>query len=493
MRQWYPRDLLRRTNWLHRVDALRIHDIREMRLLWEATSMIQDYCHMFVIWANVIMSVINSSTNGVGNHLHKVLETIMSILQMLLSEGYCYFLDYMKIAYFPESNCYVTFPPIKNRYIDDLSDNVAREMTGLSLSQLHTLFIHLRIPDMLSYELRYRFTGEECLLHYLLFNRIGEMKLRMSTNYFGGDPRRFTYSIRIITQHIYNTFYHKISGNSMRMWMPYVTDFRRAIWNKLNEGATVTERDSHDGENNPVRTIVNLSIPFDAFRIFGFLDDTGFRTTATANETRREYGFYDDVQRAFYSHYYSGHGLKVQAVTLPNGLFGSVFVGAWRVSDSGLLNMSGLDTYLSRLLNEFDMKLPAAFNQLPALYGDGIFPQLCSIIARYSMGNENEQRVNRRLASVRQSIEHIFALHTNLFGLFTIPKRFQLLVHGLQCRKMVLNSFFLLNCHVCFNESPNNFNIRPPTIEEYLPLDEVMKPAPIVNDEDLGEVYNYYY
>ena len=84
MRQWYPRDLLRRTNWLHRVDALRIHDIREMRLLWEATSMIQDYCHMFVIWENVIMLVINSSTNGVGNHLHKVLETIMSILQMLL-------------------------------------------------------------------------------------------------------------------------------------------------------------------------------------------------------------------------------------------------------------------------------------------------------------------------------------------------------------------------------------------------------------------------
>ena len=68
----------------------------------------------------------------------------------------------------------------------------------------------------------------------------------------------------------------------------------------------------------------------------------------------------------------------------------------------------------------------------------------------------------------------------------------KLLVHGLECRKMVLNSFLLLNFHVCFNESPTNFNIRPPTIEEYLPLEEVMKPAPIVSDEDLGEVYNYY-
>ena len=95
--------------------------------------------------------------------------------------------------------------------------------------------------------------------------------------------------------------------------------------------------------------------------------------------------------------------------------------------------------------------------------------------------DENEQKVNRRLASGRQSIEHIFALHAKVFGLFSIPKRFKLLVHGLECRKMVLNSFLLLNCHVCFNESPNNFNIIPPTIEDYLPLDEVMKPAPIVS------------
>ena len=39
------------------------------------------------------------------------------------------------------------------------------------------------------------------------------------------------------------------------------------------------------------RTIVLLSIPFDAFRIFGFLDDTGFRTTAPGITSRRIYGF----------------------------------------------------------------------------------------------------------------------------------------------------------------------------------------------------------
>ena len=27
--RWYPQEIMRRTNWLHRVDALRNHDIRK--------------------------------------------------------------------------------------------------------------------------------------------------------------------------------------------------------------------------------------------------------------------------------------------------------------------------------------------------------------------------------------------------------------------------------------------------------------------------------
>ena len=102
-------------------------------------------------------------------------------------------------------------------------------MTGLSVAQLQKLHLHLRIPDVLRYPGRHRFTGEECFLHYLLFNRIGETRLRMSNNYFGGDPRRFTYSIRLMNEHLYKTFYHKITGDSMRMWLPKMDDFRLAI------------------------------------------------------------------------------------------------------------------------------------------------------------------------------------------------------------------------------------------------------------------------
>ena len=78
------------------------------------------------------------------------------------------------------------------------------------------LFIHLRILDTWCYLDRHRFTGEESFLHFMVYLRIGETKLRMSTNYFGGDLRRFTYSIRLMTDHLYKTLYHKISGDSMR-------------------------------------------------------------------------------------------------------------------------------------------------------------------------------------------------------------------------------------------------------------------------------------
>jgi hypothetical protein len=93
-----------------------------------------------------------------------------------------------------------------------------------------------------------------------------------------------------------------------------------------------------------------LDIPVESYRICVFLDYTGFRTTAPGNNVRCRIGFSDDIQRTFYSGYFGHHGLKIQALTLPNGMFDSIYIGALRVSDAGLLNMSGLDSYLSKLL-----------------------------------------------------------------------------------------------------------------------------------------------
>ena len=278
----------------------------------------------------------------------------------------------------------------------------------------------------------------------------------------------------------------------MRMWMPKIDEFRYAIWDKLSNGAALDISSNGEGNDETLHRCAYLQIPFDSFRIFGFLDDTGFRTTAPGIEARRTMGFFDDVQRSFYSGYFGHHGMKVQALTLPNGMFGSVYIGAIRVSDSGLLNMSGLDNYLCGLFREFNSAMETALNQFPVVYGDGIFPQLSTIVARYSHPNCDETTINRRMSSVRQSIEHIFGLHKKTFNLFGANHRFQLLVGGVEVSRLIFNSFFLFNCYTCFNESPNHFLVRPPTIDEYLPLDEDLKPAPIINDDTLGDVYNYH-
>ena len=79
-------------------------------------------------------------------------------------------------------------------------------------------------------------------------------------------------------------------------------------------------------ENNErVQSLIQLEIPFDSFRIFVFVDSTGFHISVPGIEARRHMGFNDDIQRSFYSGYFAGHGIELQAVSLPNGMIGAIF------------------------------------------------------------------------------------------------------------------------------------------------------------------------
>ena len=78
---WYPRDILRRTNWLHRVDALRNYDIRETGLLWEVASLCLEQCSQFIIWAHVVKHFMNVVTDASFQlHLKSVFDLIINIL-----------------------------------------------------------------------------------------------------------------------------------------------------------------------------------------------------------------------------------------------------------------------------------------------------------------------------------------------------------------------------------------------------------------------------
>jgi hypothetical protein len=135
---------------------------------------------------------------------------------------------------------------------------------------------------------------------------------------------------------------------------------------------------------------------------------------------------------------------------------------------------------------------------LPALFGDAIFllgHNYSTIITRYDLvGTAEEQQMLRRLkfrmSGVRQSIEHMYGQLFNLFHFLKTPRQFKLYTNGQLAYRTGVVSFLLLNCYTCFNGSPCNsmFNTFPPTIQEFLPVDEELVHYAV--DDNVN--YDYY-
>ena len=72
--------------------------------------------------------------------------------------------------------------PVRNSKLEDLAQYLSRNLRGLSKNLLSKLLNHLKILP----HGRTQFSGEKPYLHFMVYIRIGETKLRMSTNYFLG-------------------------------------------------------------------------------------------------------------------------------------------------------------------------------------------------------------------------------------------------------------------------------------------------------------------
>ena len=92
-------------------------------------------------------------------------------------------------------------------------------MIGLTVSQLQLMRNSYVFPDRsCDQRVRGRFVEEEAFLHYIIYNRLGITKLQIPLYYFEGDHRLLIYSTRYISTSLYETFYHKILGDSMKPW-----------------------------------------------------------------------------------------------------------------------------------------------------------------------------------------------------------------------------------------------------------------------------------
>ena len=170
-------------------------------------------------------------------------------------------------------------------------------------------------------------------------------------------------------------------------------------------------------------------------------------------------------------------------IVLPNGMIAHIFITSLVQSDLGVWNMSGVGPELVRLLRN-SVRQNGLF---AALYGDGIFtPHLC-LVPRYRNPNDRELRINMRFAPLRVYVEHTFRDFRNIFRFFNNFARMKLLFDGEMVMRIMVVGFFVLNCYYCFNNtSSRSFNLRAPTIEEYLPLDEVLPTDGEERDEEDG-------
>lgn len=280
------------------------------------------------------------------------------------------------------------------------------------------------------------------------------------------------------------TFFHKISGRSLDQRIPtHVDRCRQLIHSALANGA-IEEVEYEDGEVIDRQRILH-HFEFSSFRPFGFLDDFAMPTARPGNSAQRANNYQLDIQRAFYSGYLRWHGIKAQVVFLPIGIIGSVFITELRQNDNGVQNISGLNDYLLELLD--DTFVDDGLH--PALYCDGIFAVLPTILPRFTNPTPDQHLLNLRLASLWQCIEHIFGDHRVCFKLFAVPYYLHIFNQGVKVRRMCLVSFFILNCYYCVNGTRSRyFGYRPPTLDDYLPLDKVLEPPPPV---DLGTVWDY--
>ena len=194
--------------------------------------------------------------------------------------------------------------PRINRTIDEFSRSQFLNFTGFRKHQFLKLETHWRMPESRRFtHRRQHFPSQACMIIFLYAIKHTATYIDMSNGgVFGGDPRDFSPMMKLMTGHLYNTFYHKISGDSLSYWInrDNIYHFRRGTYEAFIDGGV--EETHRDAEGNVVdQTIFTYeNTPFDTWRVFSFIDDLGVLTCNVGEEPMRDNEFAYDIQRAYY-------------------------------------------------------------------------------------------------------------------------------------------------------------------------------------------------
>ena len=183
------------------------------------------------------------------------------------------------------------------------------------------------------------------------------------------------------------------------------------------------------------------------------------------------------IQRAFCLTYLHCHGLKFQTVMLPNGMWGSVYGASCRHNDLGMLNLSALQDQLIEYFVTNNVTVGDGIT-MPALFGDQIYQPTLAITSREGDAEEGSFQwwVDKRMNSAREVIEHGYGDMFELFLILHMKKKFKLYRTGPEMHALVVICMFLQNIYTCYNGSKvqGEMDCAGVTIDEYLPLDEIL-------------------
>jgi len=99
------------------------------------------------------------------------------------------------------------------------------------------------------------------------------------TERFGGDPRELSGLFKWFTDFIFITFYNKISGRSLEMWLDQVDNCRQLICRRISQPSSATELQI----DQTLREDETLEIDFNSSRVFEFIDCTNMQTARTGS------------------------------------------------------------------------------------------------------------------------------------------------------------------------------------------------------------------
>ena len=96
--EWLPRRSLRDTNWMYRVDSLRVHDHREMEsLLSQALASLYNAVRALTYAMSVRYSSIGRFINGLAERSQDMYDELIQTVHVMHSMAYCFFIDFLPI------------------------------------------------------------------------------------------------------------------------------------------------------------------------------------------------------------------------------------------------------------------------------------------------------------------------------------------------------------------------------------------------------------